>query len=127
MGVPFTCGALPSSPTDFLRHWVRNRGVLPLEEAVRRLTSRPAGLFAMTDRGVLRPGAWADVTVFDPTTVGPGPIRRVRDFPGGTERLTADQPTGVRHLVVNGTPIRTDGMQCPPNVLPGRIAAVGTY
>jgi hypothetical protein len=51
----------------------------------------------------------ADLVVFDPDTVGPGPLRRVRDFPADAERLTADQPTGMRHLLVNGTPVICDG------------------
>jgi hypothetical protein len=46
--------------------------------------------------------------VFDPQTVDPGPLRRVRDFPADAERLTADQPRGVRHVLVNGVPIRAD-------------------
>ena len=89
-------------PTDLLGNWVREREVLSLEGAVHKLTQEPADLFGFADRGVLRPGAFADVTVFDPTAVGPGPVRRVRDFPADTERLTADQPTGVRHVLVNG-------------------------
>ena len=55
------------------------------------------------------PGEWADVAVFDPATVAPGPVRRVRDFPADAERLTADQPVGMQHVVVNGTPIQVDG------------------
>jgi hypothetical protein len=51
------------------------------------------------------------VVVFDPATVAPGPIRRLADFPADSERLTADQPVGVRHVLVNGVPIRTDGKQ----------------
>ena len=58
---------------------------------------------------MLRPGAFADVAVFDPATVAPGPLRRVRDFPADADRLTADQPEGMRHVLVNGTPIRADG------------------
>ncbi len=60
-------------------------------------------------RGYVREGYWADVCVFDPQTVGPGPLRRVRDFPAQAERLTAEEPSGVRHVQVNGTPIRSDG------------------
>ena len=78
-------------------------------EAVRRLTSVQADLFGFEDRGRLVPGAWADVVVFDPETVAPGPLRRLADFPAGSERLTADQPTGIRHVLVNGTPIQVDG------------------
>ena len=59
------------------------------------------------------PGAWADVVVFDPATIAPGPLRRVADFPAGSERLTADQPTGVHHVLVNGVPIRLDGEPVP--------------
>ena len=96
-------------PTDLLGNWVRERGVLPLEKAVHKLTGEPASIFRFEDRGVLREGAWADVTVFDPMTVAPGPIRRVRDFPANADRLTADAPVGVRHVLVNGVPIQTDG------------------
>ncbi|MBY0398911.1 amidohydrolase family protein, partial [Myxococcota bacterium] len=109
-------------PTDLLGNWVRERGVIPLEKAVHKLTGEPAGIFRFEDRGVLRPGAFADVCVFEPDRVGPGKIRRVRDFPAGADRLTADSPTGVRHVLVNGTPIHQDGKP-RPDVLatrPGR-------
>jgi N-acyl-D-aspartate/D-glutamate deacylase len=96
-------------PTDLLGNWVRDRKVLPLEQAIRKLTGQQADLFAFEDRGYLRPGAWADVTVFDPDTVDPGPVRRVRDFPADSERLTADAPIGMRHVIVNGHPIQIDG------------------
>jgi N-acyl-D-aspartate/D-glutamate deacylase len=96
-------------PTDLLGNWVRERGVIPLEKAVHKLTAEPAGIFRFEDRGVLREGAHADICVFDPDTVGPGGIRRVRDFPANADRLTADQPTGIRHVLVNGTPIQEDG------------------
>jgi N-acyl-D-amino-acid deacylase len=98
-------------PTDLLGNWVRDRGVMPLERAVRKLTGEPADMFGFVRRGYLREGYWADVCVFDPHTVGPGPLRRVRDFPANGERLTAEEPTGVRHVLVNGTPIRRDGAQ----------------
>lgn len=92
-------------PTDLLGNWVRGRGVMPLEQAVHKLTGEPAALFGFADRGVLRPGAWADLTIFDPDTVAPGPLRRVRDFPADGERLTADQPDGVRAVYVAGHPV----------------------
>jgi len=113
-------------PTDLLGNWVRERGVLPLEEAVRKLTSEPAALFRFTDRGVLRPGALADVTVFDPQTVAPGPLRRVRDFPADADRLTADQPEGMRHVLVNGVPILADG-KAGLEARPGRLVAQGSF
>jgi N-acyl-D-aspartate/D-glutamate deacylase len=98
-------------PTDLLGKWVRDRAVMPLEAAVHKLTGEPAAMFGFRNRGLLREGYWADVCVFDPATVGPGPTRRVRDFPADAERLTAEEPTGVRHVLVNGTPIRVDEQQ----------------
>jgi N-acyl-D-aspartate/D-glutamate deacylase len=95
--------------TDLLGTWVRDRGLMPLETAVRKLSSEPADIFGFVRRGYLREGYWADVCVFDPQTVSPGPMRRVRDFPAEAERLTAEEPSGVRHVLVNGTPIRRDG------------------
>jgi len=107
-------------PTDLLGKWVRERQVMPLEAAVRKLTGEPADMFGFVRRGYLRVGSWADVCVFDPATVGPGPLRRVRDFPADGERLTAEEPTGMRHVLVNGTAIRRDGTQLDqPDVRPG--------
>jgi N-acyl-D-aspartate/D-glutamate deacylase len=94
--------------TYLLGTWVRERALMPLEKAVRKMTGEPADMFGFARRGYLREGYWADVCVFDPRTVGPGPLRRVRDFPADAERLTAEEPTGVRHVLVNGTPIRRD-------------------
>jgi len=93
--------------TDLLGKWVRERRLMPLEKAVRKLSGEAADLFGFVRRGYLREGYWADVCVFDPQTVNPGPLRRVRDFPADAERLTAEEPTGVRHVLVNGTAIRT--------------------
>ena len=112
--------------TDLLGTWVREREVLPLERAVRKLTGEPADMFRFVRRGYLREGNWADVCVFDPETVGTGPIRRVHDFPADGERLTAEEPTGVRHVLVNGTPIRVDGSQLDaPDVRPGMRPELG--
>lgn len=107
-------------PTDLLGTWVRDRGVMPIEQAVRKLTGEPADMFGFVRRGYLREGSWADVCVFDPDTIGTGPTRRVRDFPADGERLTAEEPTGLRHVLVNGTPIRVDGAQVDTlDALPG--------
>jgi N-acyl-D-amino-acid deacylase len=110
-------------PTDLLGNWVRERPVLTLEAAVHKLTGEPAAVFGFTDRGVLEPGRAADVTVFDPDTVAPGKLRRVRDFPADGERLVADSPVGVAHVLVNGTPIRVDGEPVPDGLAarPGRV------
>jgi len=118
-------GQLCDAPqaTDFLGNWVRDRRLMPLEEAVRRLSGVQADLFGFADRGYLRPGLAADVVVFDPETVAPGPLRRVRDFPADAERLTAPEPTGIRHVIVNGTAIQVDGAPVAAGVAarPGRI------
>ena len=107
-------------PTDLLGTWVRDRRVLSVEHAVRKLTGEPADIFGFDQRGYLREGYWADVCVFDPTTVAPGPMKRVRDFPAGGERLTCEEPTGLRHVLVNGVPIRVDEVELPlGDVRPG--------
>jgi N-acyl-D-aspartate/D-glutamate deacylase len=84
-----------------LGHWVRERGSLSLEDAVRRLTGVPAQLFGIRRRGALKPGYAADLLLFDPATVGRGPKQRVFDLPGGHPRLTTP-PTGVHGVWVNG-------------------------
>jgi N-acyl-D-aspartate/D-glutamate deacylase len=96
-------------PTDFLAHWVRDRGVMTLERGVRKLTGEIADLLEL-DRGVLQVGAPADVVVIDYECLSPGPIRRVCDFPADGERLVADQPAGIDHVLVNGVPIRMNGV-----------------
>jgi N-acyl-D-aspartate/D-glutamate deacylase len=89
-------------PTYVLGTWVRDRGVLTLEEAVRRMTSDPADFFGIGDRGRLRPGLAADVTIFDPATVGSAgrPERRF-DLPGGAKRMVM-RSKGVELTIVNG-------------------------
>lgn len=82
-----------------LGRYVRDEGVIPLEEAVRRLTSLPAENLRLADRGRLAPGFAADVVVFDPERIA--------------DHATYEQPhryaTGVRHVVVNGVPVLRDG------------------
>jgi N-acyl-D-amino-acid deacylase len=95
--------------TDLLGNWVRERGVMPLERAIHKLTGEPAAVYGLADRGTIAVGQAADICVFDPATVAPGPLRRVRDFPANGERLTADAPVGLTHTLVNGVPIRVDG------------------
>ncbi|HUY21416.1 MAG TPA: amidohydrolase family protein [Acidimicrobiales bacterium] len=99
--------------TDLLGTWVRDRGVMSLERAVHKLTAEPAGVYGLSDRGSVEVGKAADLCVFDPAVVGPGPLRRVVDFPADGERLTADRPVGMTHVLVNGVPIRVDGEPAP--------------
>ena len=114
------------APTHLLGHWVRELGVLSLEEGVRKLTSQPAELFGLSDRGRLAPGLAADVTVFDPDAVGCSPLRRVRDLPAGADRLVSDA-RGIRAVVVNGRVLREDGADrmAPDGPLPGRVLRGG--
>jgi N-acyl-D-aspartate/D-glutamate deacylase len=82
-------------------HWVRERGDLTLEEAVQSVTSRPADIYRIADRGRLQPGAWADMILFDPATVGRGAKHRVYDLPAGASRV--DTPSlGLHGVWVNG-------------------------
>jgi N-acyl-D-aspartate/D-glutamate deacylase len=111
--------------THLLGYWVREKGALDLERAIHALTRRPAELVGLADRGLLVEGQPADVVVFDPDTVGAGPLRRVQDFPGGAERLLADA-IGVDAVIVNGRLLRRDGHdQCDATELPGEVLRGG--
>jgi N-acyl-D-amino-acid deacylase len=83
----------------FLGHYVRDMGILSLEEAIRRITSAPAQKLGLEDRGVLRVGAAADITVFSP--------ERVRDR--ATFQSPHQYPEGILHVVVNGALTLLDG------------------
>ena len=107
--------------TYLLSYWVREKEALPLELAIWRLTGQPAALYGLTGRGRIAVGAAADLVAFDPVRVGPGEAERVWDFPGGTDRLVAHS-TGIEHVWVNGTPIRSGGTDVP-GVTPGRWLA----
>ena len=84
-----------------LGHWVRELAAMSLPEAVRRLTSQPAAILGLQDRGLVRAGYAADLLLFDPATVGRGPKYRVHDLPGGAARLNTDG-LGVHGVWVNG-------------------------
>ena len=91
-------------PTYVLGTWVRERKVLSLEEAVRRMTSDPADFFGIKDRGRLAPGLAADVVLFDPATVGSvGRPERIYDLPGGAKRMVM-RSRGIEMTLVNGVP-----------------------
>ena len=92
---------------------------MSLERAVHKLTGEPAAVYGLADRGTVAVGQAADLCVFDPETVAPGPLRRIRDFPADGERLTADAPVGVTHTLVNGVPIRVDGVPARRGWRPG--------
>jgi len=92
-----------------LGHFVRDERAATLEDAIRRMTSFPARNLKLDRRGSLAPGFFADVVVFDPATIA--------------DHATYEQPhryaTGVRHVVVNGTPVLLDGEHT--DARPGRV------
>jgi N-acyl-D-amino-acid deacylase len=112
--------------THLLGHWVRERKVFTIEQAVHNLTQRPAEMFGISDRGLLAEGRPADVVVFDPKTVGPGPLKRVHDLPAGADRLVS-QASGIDAVVVNGELIRRDNKDvfAANDKLPGRLLRSG--
>jgi N-acyl-D-amino-acid deacylase len=88
-------------PTYFLSHWVRESGTFSWAEGIRMLTGVPARVWGLDRRGVLEPGSYADVVVFDPSTVGCGAPAVRNDLPDGGPRL-AQSALGIDALLVNG-------------------------
>jgi N-acyl-D-aspartate/D-glutamate deacylase len=85
--------------TRVLGHYVREEKLLTLEDAVRKMTSQAAIRVGIPDRGLIRPGMFADLVLFDPATV--------------QDKATFEDPnhysTGIRHVFVNGRPVVADG------------------
>jgi len=112
--------------TYLLGHWVRDKKTFTIEQAVHNLTRRPAEMFGITDRGLLAEGRPADVVVFDPKTVGPGPLKRVHDLPAGADRLVSEA-IGIDAVIVNGRIVRQNGKDAfgANDKLPGRLLRHG--
>ncbi len=112
--------------THLLGHWVRDKKAIPIEEAVRKLTSLPADVFGLEGRGRLVEGGPADVVVFDPETVGAGKLRRAADLPGGEQRLVVDAH-GMEAVIVNGVMLRDSSgdVLSSDGPLPGRLLRGG--
>ncbi|MBO6519481.1 MAG: D-aminoacylase [Rhodospirillales bacterium] len=113
-GIPGTDAPHPRLWGTFPRvlgYYARQEKLFPLETAVHKMTGHTAGVFGFTDRGVLRKGAFADITVFDPARV--------------LDRATFQQPTtpsdGIEHVIVGGEVVLEGGMQTPAR--PGRIVS----
>jgi len=111
-----------TATTALLGPAVRDRGMLPLEEAIHQITDRPARLYGITGRGRLAEGWHADVVVFDPATVNPRPVHTRHDLPGGAGRLFAGAD-GIAHVLVNGAEIVRDGALT--DARPGRTLRAG--
>ncbi len=105
-----------------LGHWVRERGLLGLEEAVRLVTSRPAEVYGLHDRGTLAAGKAADVVLFDPKQIRMRPTEVVADLPGGQKRLL-QRAEGIPLVLVNGKRAVADGK--PTGTLAGKVLRGG--
>jgi N-acyl-D-aspartate/D-glutamate deacylase len=108
--------------TYLLGHWVRERGALGLEEAVRLLTSVPAERYGLRGRGRIAPGYAADLVLFDPRRVAMRPTEMVHDLPEGQRRLL-QRADGIEWVLVNGTPLIERGV--PADRRPGRVLRGG--
>jgi len=104
--------------TAFLGCWVRDHGIMSLEEAVNKLTFRVASVFGLSDRGLLRSGFAADIAVFDPATVNTLEPEYVQDLPANETRMI-QKAAGVPHTVVNGEVVIENG--APTGALPGKV------
>ncbi len=101
-GVPHPRGY--GNAARVLSRYVRDQGVLPLEDAIRRLTSLPASTFRLADRGQIRPGAWADLVIFDPAAVqDEATFREPHQYATGFDRVLVNGITVVRKDAVTGT------------------------
>ncbi|HVN91880.1 MAG TPA: amidohydrolase family protein [Candidatus Binataceae bacterium] len=109
--------------TYLIGTWVRDRQALTLEHAIKRITSEPADLFGIKDRGRLMPGMAADVAIFDFNTIGSNKRGEMRnDLPGGGRRLVMPA-RGVEHVVVNGQMLYEHGRVS--ETLPGQVLRSG--
>ncbi|MBI3249493.1 MAG: amidohydrolase family protein [Deltaproteobacteria bacterium] len=110
-------------PSYLLGEFVREKQAISLEHAVRRITAEPAQFFGLTDRGLLRPGMAADITIFDLSTINSPERPEVRhDLPGGGKRLVT-QAEGIHYTIVNGHVLYEGHLHT--GVLPGQVLRAG--
>ena len=107
-----------SNPTRLLGYWVREKHIMSLEHAVRRLTYDSASAFGIYDRGLVQPGMAADLVVFDPDTVAPRKEDVVHDFPANGWRMR-ELADGIHYTVVNGEVLLEKGEHTGAH--PGRV------
>jgi len=113
-----------SNPTRLLGYWVREKGIMSLELAVRRLTFDSASAFGIYDRGLLQPGMAADLVIFDADTVRPVPEDVVHDFPSNGWRMR-ELAEGIHYTVVNGEVLMEKGTHT--GSYPGRVLHNARY
>ena len=105
--------------TYLLGTWVREEGVMSLEYGIKRITSEPADMFGIKERGRVAQGWIADLAIFDPAMVGSDERGKIRkDLPGGGVRLVMEA-RGMHHTIVNGVPVHQNGNYT--GALPGQV------
>jgi len=107
-------------PVYWLTHWIRDNEVMTLEQAHYKMSAYPAWFSDLKDRGILKPGAWADIMIYNFDELGfkYDGIVYADDFPGG-ERRVIQKPTGMRYTIVNGNVTFQDN-ECT-GALPGKL------
>jgi N-acyl-D-aspartate/D-glutamate deacylase len=113
-----------SNPTRLLGYWVREKKIMSLEHAVRRLTYDSASAFGIYDRGLVQPGMAADLVVFDPDTVAPLKEDVVHDFPANGWRMR-ELAEGIHYTVVNGEVLLEKGQHTGSH--PGKVIRNARY
>jgi len=104
--------------TTMLAYWVRQRQIMSLEDAIKKLTFLPASIFGIHDRGLLRRGMAADIFVFDPAEIDLAEPEKVQDLPGGAPRYI-QRAKGIPYTIVNGSVLMKSGTHT--GVYPGKV------
>jgi N-acyl-D-aspartate/D-glutamate deacylase len=104
--------------TIMLAHWVRERQIMSLEEAIKKMTFLPASIFGIHDRGLIRRGMAADLFVFDPEKIDLAEPEKVTDLPEGAPRYI-QRAKGIRYTIVNGSVLMKNGAHT--GVYPGKV------
>ncbi|MCS5643778.1 MAG: amidohydrolase family protein, partial [Dehalococcoidia bacterium] len=107
-------------PVYFLAHWIRDYGLMSLEQGHQKMSALPAWFSDMKNRGTLRVGDYADIMIYNMDELGLlyDKPRFETDFPGGEKRLV-QKPTGMRYIIVNGAVTFIDN-ECT-GALPGKL------
>ncbi len=104
--------------TTMLAYWVRERRMMSLEDAIKKLTFLPASIFGIHDRGLLRRGMAADLVVFDPAAIELCPAEKVTDLPRGAPRFI-QRAKGIYYTIVNGSLLMKNGVHT--GLYPGKV------
>jgi N-acyl-D-amino-acid deacylase len=103
---------------DLLGNWVRQRQEITIEAAVRKITFDIAAFWGLENRGLLRQGWHADITIFDPQTIAPAMPELVHDLPTAAARIL-QKAVGIKATIVNGAPLMRGGEHS--GALPGKL------